>query len=212
MTSVEANTRTAFDFLAKLYRSVDDGWLNLFAIDRATGQRQTAWTPLNRLHGLEPAVRDFGARGDVWFGVAPRVERLEDGRRGGVADCLSIPALWLDIDVASDAHKLPGLCPTFDMAYHLSLSWVYPPTITVHSGYGLQCWWLLEAPVGADQAIPMLQRWNNTWQRIANGAEVHLDNTANLDRVMRLPGTYNFKGAEPVPVRFGKGIDAIPFD
>lgn len=204
----EPDTRSAFDFLAKLYRhDEDDGWLTLFSIDRHTGQRQTAWAPLTRLFTLEPALRRLAPAGDVWFGVAPRERELSEGRRGGVTDCLSIPALWLDIDVANDVHKLPGLCPTYQMAQRLALSWQQPPSLTVHSGYGLQCWWPLGEPVMGLDAQALLTRWNQTWQRIANGAEVHLDNTANIDRVMRLPGTFNFKGAEPVPVTFEEGAD-----
>jgi hypothetical protein len=176
--------------------------LTLFSIDRQTGQRQTAWAPMSRIFTLESALGKLAPAGDVWFGVAPRERELTEGRRGGVSDCVSIPALWLDIDVASDVHRLPGLCPTFEHARQLALSWVVPPSMVVRSGYGFQCWWCLDEPVAADEAIPLLVRWNQTWQRIANGAEVHLDNTSNIDRVMRLPGTFNHKGAEPIPVTF----------
>ncbi|HSS11666.1 MAG TPA: AAA family ATPase, partial [Acidimicrobiales bacterium] len=58
----------------------------------------------------------------------------------------------------------------------------------------------LSETVPANEAIGLLKRWHVTWARLADEVGVHLDNVANLDRVMRLPGTANHKGPNPVPV------------
>jgi len=82
------------------------------------------------------------------------------------------------------------------------------PSIIVHSGHGLQCWWLFEKPLGieaeADRrfAMALAKGWTDHVRkqaRAAGGWDV--DATGDLARVMRPPGTFNRKGGEPVEVR-----------
>ena len=195
--AVEPKVELALDFLNRLYaNTTDPGYITLFTVDHETGQRSTAWAPIDRLGDLSDAIMRFGSRGNTWFGVAPRRAQLDDGRRGGVSDCMSISAFWVDVDVASEAHKLPGLPKDFEEAKQLILSYPLRPSAIVHSGYGYQAWWLLREQLPAPDAINLLARWWLTWERLADQRSVHLDNVANLDRVMRLPGTLNWKLAE----------------
>jgi AAA domain len=194
---------TAFDFLSHMYaNTTDEGYINIFTVEHDSGQRRTAWAPLDNLHLLGEPISEFASRGDVWFGVAPRRAQLDAGRRGGVADCVSIPGLWVDVDVASDAHKLPGLPTSYEEARLLALSYSSPPSMVVRSGYGLQVWWLFRESLAADEALDMLARWQLTWEHLADQRSLHIDNVSNIDRVMRLPGTFNWKGAEPVLVTY----------
>jgi hypothetical protein len=55
-------------------------------------------------------------------------------------------------------------------------------------------------PLEATEAIIALQRWGKTWAGIAGQLGLHLDNVFNVDRIMRLPGSFNWKGPEPVRV------------
>jgi hypothetical protein len=198
---VEPDAKAAFDFLSALYANTnEDGWLNLFHVDKRTGNRVTVWRRLDDVQGLIGPMMELAPRGDTWFSVAPRREHLGEGKRGGVRDCVSIPALWLDVDIASDVHKLPGLPTSYEQGRQLALSLDLAPSAVVRSGYGLQVWWRLHESVPVGEAFTLLKRWQQTWQRLADEAGVHLDNTSNIDRVMRLPGTFNFKGDAPVMV------------
>ena len=203
----------ALDFLSLLYEhTADEGYVNVFHIDRQSGQRQTAWASLDGeigLRGLTTPLLDLAPRGDVWFGVAPRRAQLDSGRRGGVADCVGIPAFWLDIDVASDVHKLPGLPPSYELARQLVLDFPLRPSMIVRSGYGLQAWWRLHESLDAKEATYLLARWQQTWERLADEHEWHIDNVSNIDRVMRLPGTYNFKGETPVKVTYRSAPEIV---
>lgn len=114
----------------------------------------------------------------------------------------AIAGLWADIDIAGPHHKKANLPPTVG-AVMLEL---YPlPTLAIHSGHGLQAWWLFEKPwVFADvqerqQAQSLTQWWH--WRLSKHFAKKGwaLDATHDLARVMRLPSTINHKG-EPVPV------------
>ena len=112
---ITPDLESALSFLGRLYRNTTgQGYINLFHINRSSGARATAWAQLDQLEELGAALLDFASHGDVWFGVAPRREQLTEGRRGGVSDCVSIPAFWLDIDIASDVHKLPGLPESYE--------------------------------------------------------------------------------------------------
>ena len=197
MTDVALASR----WLAMLYGRTEAGWINLFGLEKATGRRRTGWAPVDNLAALGPVIEELGAVGDVWFGAAPRSERLEGGARGGVHLCTSIPALWLDIDLAGPAHKIPKLPRDKSTVVALLNRFPYQPTAVVHSGYGMQPWWFLLEPVEAGRAVALLGRWQATWDRIADEFDVHLDHVSNLDRVMRLPGTFNWKLDDPVEVK-----------
>lgn len=65
------------------------------------------------------------------------------------------------------------------------------PSIVVDTGNGLQCHWLLEEKVTADRMT--------TWaegQARAFAAKVDGDSTHNVDRILRLPGTFNLPKAK----------------
>jgi hypothetical protein len=217
MIPLAVDVELASWWLGMLYEGAQpESWLTLFSVDSARGHRSVAWAELDDLGALRPSIADLGGRGDLWFGAAPRRVQLPNNQRGGVADCVSIPGLWLDVDVAGEGHKLPGLPADYDQAIHLVRRCEYRPTAVVRSGYGLQCWWVFAEHLPAVEASALLGRWQTTWSRLAKEHGVHLDNVANLDRVMRLPGTLNWKGAQPVPVtckaKFQHRYDASHFD
>ena len=70
------------------------------------------------------------------------------------------------------------------------------PSVVVHSGHGLQPWWLLSEPVSPDEAEQLIAQLD------AALAQVELVNgRPDLASILRLPGTQNHKGdAAPVPV------------
>jgi hypothetical protein len=71
-----------------------------------------------------------------------------------------------------------------------------PPTLTVDSGGGIQMLWHLEPAVPADGNIERAEGIARTI-----GARFGGDNTWNIDRIMRLPGTVNV----PTPDKAAQG-------
>lgn len=185
------------DFLTRLYSTVDDGWLTLFAA-HPDGRRTTKWAPTSNAADLAVDAAEL-AEWNVWFGCATRKTKLDAGRRGGKDDCASIPALWIDIDINGPGHASSRL-PTEDEAYKLVNDFPIPPTVIINSGHGLQAWWALQEPHTLDGS-DILARWGATWARRSNENGYDLDNVFDAPRVMRLPGTINTKsGCPPVPV------------
>ena len=188
------------DWLSHLYSHTDQGWLTLFSVDRETGEKTTAWHRIIDHEWAADEATTLAKHGCVWFGVAPRERKLPNGKRGGASDCLTLPAMWVDIDIASPVHAADDLPTTVDEAMQLCNAFPLPATAIINSGHGLQAWWMLDEPATIDDGtLKLLADWGATWAELGRRHGWHVDNVFDAARVMRLPGTFNRK-AEPVPV------------
>lgn len=199
MMAVPDATNQSTLWLEHLYGNAEDGWLTLFAQDRTSGDRHTCWQSVSDIDALVIDADALASRCCVWFGVGVRRERVVG--RGTASDVVSFPGLWLDIDVASAGwHKRTDLPPTIDEGRQLLTEFPLEPTAVIHTGGGLQAWWLFDELQEADRVTPLLDGWAFTWQSIAAAHGWHIDSVFDAARVMRLPGTFNLKGADPLPV------------
>lgn len=186
------------DFLTRMFTATEEGWLHVFGQDHTSGERTTLWRSVHDLAGLVADAATLEPTCSVWFGMAPRARAL-GGRRGGSADCISIPALWVDIDVRGSGHKADDLPPDREAALALIADFPLPPTVIVDSGGGLQPYWFLAEPASAEEALDFLPRWGATWAELGRRRGWHVDNVFDLARIMRLPGTHNRKPDHAVP-------------
>ena len=143
---------------------------------------------------------------NIYTGVAlaPSGHR-RPGQRVLASHTTAIAGLWADLDYGTVGHKKANYPPTLEQALEVIDSILYPPTIVINSGHGLQPWWLFDKPwvfaTDTDRALAQkLARW---WhQHLVDTLAEHgwgLDPTHDLSRVLRLPGTVNHK-EDPVPV------------
>jgi hypothetical protein len=140
------------------------------------------------------------------------------GGRGGEDQIVALPGVWADIDIKGPAHKAINLPPTIDAAKEIYSAVQIRPTVLVHSGYGLQVYWLfrelwlLNTPEERARAKSLLVRWQGMLRRIATAKGWALDPTADLARMLRVPGTFNYKladvGSRP-QVRFRQDGDRV---
>lgn len=118
---------------------------------------------------------------------------------------VGIPALWIDIDIYGPNHKKPNLPQNLDDAMQLFKTVEQEPTILIHSGGGLQAWWVFNEPwifeteTERQDAESLAKRFVYRFKQEAGQYGWDIDSVFNLDRVLRVPGTYNRKG-EPVLV------------
>jgi hypothetical protein len=190
----EPDVNRAIDFLSTLFAYAEVGYLSLFSIEAQSRKRRTAWAPVGDIPALAPAIWELGLKGDVWFGCATRREVLPEGRRGGIEDCLAIPGLWLDVDIAGPGHRLSGLATSYDQARLFIKGYPERATAIVRSGYGFQAWYLFDEMVEVEDALPILAQWRLSWLSRAITAGIHIDDVWDMPRILRLPGTHNFKG------------------
>lgn len=176
--------------------SVFGMWIDedhLVSVWNASSKRTTFCPSVDR------AVEAVGStEGDTYCGVGFYRKGITGGR-GKASDVISIPALWADIDFG-DHHK-KKVAPDEQAARRLVGELGVRPSILVHSGHGLQAWWMLSEPMTPDDGAGELARnWIITIQKHGKKHGCAVDSVHDLARVMRVPGTMNCK-AEPVPVR-----------
>lgn len=189
----------ALSFFEALYGEAGpEGWITVHSPAR-DGRMRTDWARVTDLSTAADLVAHRAAEGDVWFGVALRRERLASGR-GKARDCLVIPGLWLDVDIEGPNHKTPDPLP-LDVDDAMDFLAEGPePSLIVYSGGGLQPYWLFDRPQQPD--LDILDSWHNTWATRAEERGWALDPVCDPARMMRVPGSSNWKTGEPVPVTY----------
>lgn len=130
------------------------------------------------LNSCRREIESLDGRTDVFVGAAPRTRR--EGGRAAVARAW---CLWVDADSPGAVAKLG--------------EFRHPPTLMIHSGSdnvlpNTHAWWALKSPV-TPAAVEMGNR------RLASvlGADMRATDAA---RIMRPPGTRNWKHKPPSPV------------
>lgn len=185
-----------------LYGDLADGWLVI-------------WT---KTHGIHPyhvgdlvtaarKVAELAPVADVYFSVCLQRQRPAAGARGEAAGVVAVPALWDDLDALTPGHhkgdNLPSMMQLEDFVADLPLA----PSAVIHSGGGLQAYWFLTQPaiIGDEDERARIAALSRGWQgAIQRRAQAHgwkFDNTSDLARVLRVPGTFNRKTADVKPVK-----------
>lgn len=181
-------------FLTALFPDIGERWLLIWGAP----SKKSAW-----VQALTPevlgSIDKVAARENVYLGCALRGANLGPTERGKKPDCVAIPGVWLDVDYGSE-HKKPNLPPTEDDAMQLLREMGPAPSMIIHSGRGLQAWWLFhelwafESDEDRAKAEQLTMGWCSTLRARAKVHGWDADQVGDLTRVMRLPGTWNRKG------------------
>ena len=175
--------------------------------------KRSAW--FANIQAAADYVQQHSAQ-DVYVGVAvsaadhgPYVRLKIEGNERMPS---SIIALWADLDIAGEGHKETSskhkhYAPNEAAARSIMFS-EFPPTLLVHSGGGLQAWWLfrelwtLESEEEVRKASALATRWLGALRARAQASGWTIDGVADLTRVLRVPSTANCKvPGNPRPVR-----------
>ena len=200
-------------FKDTLYGDAEVGWLTIFY----TPSRQTVWFPVTE------SMPDLDLNQNCYLGVGLRRQRPDNHRtRGKTDDIIGIPGLWLDLDYDSPgAHKVRhSLPPNQDAALSLLSAAPFKPSLVIHSGHGLQVYWLFKELAWLDtgddrEAFGRLCRgWQQVFHNAGRDRGWHVDSTGDLARVLRIPGTRNHKTdhVREVSVREASGFRYDPSD
>lgn len=144
---------------------------------------------------------------NVYVGVGLSPQDYGANRRCLKKDIAGITGLWLDIDLQSAEHRKTNLPANITEAYKLfkDIPSGALPSIVINSGHGLQAWWLFREIWTFDSATEradaeqLAKRFIYYFKNSAARYGWDVDSVFNLDRVLRVPGTTNYKGT-PVPV------------
>lgn len=197
---------TALQFLQAIFGAAP-GFISLWRIsDRLSFHAHSA-------ADADAIVQQWAPAEDVYFGVNPRRSNLGAAKRGGKRDVAAVTGLFVDVDLASPlAHKAAAngkaLPPDMTAVSALLAAVGFEPTLIVDSGYGVHAYYLLDKP----EVLPEGNRGAQDYERmclalqqrvIVAGAAMgyHVDQTADVTRVLRVPGTFNRKDpTNPKPV------------
>jgi hypothetical protein len=135
---------------------------------------------------------------DIWFGLSK--QSLNSGKRDR-AHAQGFKAVFADVDVEPGN---PKKCQTLDEAVMSVLQFcidigIPPPSYMVKSGGGLHCYWLSKKVLSVDEWQPYADAFKAT--ALKYGLKIDPAVTADAARVLRVPGTWNWKLEQQRPVQ-----------
>jgi P4 family phage/plasmid primase-like protien len=195
---MEADRQAIRQFLERVHGPETVGWLILWTRQ----DKATRAFDLGEEGALDRATEYCAASAptfDVYAAVGLQHERPAGANRGAEPGVSALPGLWADVDIAGAAHKAEALPPTEQDARSLIEAVGLEPSLVVQSGFGLQPYWLFREPyrIESDDERQRLKSLSTRFQlnlRLrANARGWTMDSTADLCRVLRVPGTFNHK-------------------
>lgn len=190
---------------------------------KGSGLPRVRWIRNNSPAAVAEVISEWAADGDVFFHVCLHSEKAreqqcaEDRRkfseeytRGSKSSARVAPGLWIDIDYGDAGHQ--GKSNPESLLDAMSILEAMPakPSIVVRTGGGIHAYWLFHDPMelSSDEDRDRLRAAVWRWQKLARviasdrGWNTGVDHTADLSRVLRVPGTNNHK---PEYIRKNKG-------
>lgn len=110
---------------------------------------------------------------------------------------VALRAFFLDMDVG-EGKAYASVDEALDALDAFCAGTGLPPTTRVCSGYGVHAYWLLTEDVAAEDWLPVALRLKALCEQEELGADPAV--TADLSRILRIPGTKNFKRDTPADV------------
>jgi hypothetical protein len=189
------------DFLAALYGDRPPGWL----VAWTRQDRVTRWLPAGDHDEAARQAMTLAGNYDIYFGVGVQGDKGRTNQRGKADTVIAIPGLWLDVDCRGGAHSATNL-PTLDEARSLVGLFGLQPSVVVHTGGGVHVYWIFRRPwvfrdsSDRQRAADQVAGFQRGMIALAAARDWRLDNTSDLARVLRLPGTTNRKMTPRAPV------------
>lgn len=193
--------------LNSIYPGLDDGYLAIW--HKST--KQTRWFHRNQLLEAASYMEATAVTDDVYFGWGLQNAALGSNQRGSAKSVVAVPGIMFDADLKSDVagvHAKQNLPAALEEVrdFLREIEFIEPTAIR-NSGNGLYLDWLTPEPIV----------FNSEAERAgfaALSARLHIalisaaiklrgwsfDNTSDLCRVTRMPGTLNHKTNPAKPV------------
>ena len=165
------------------------------------GKRTQTFTSLDEAaHAVDRAVR---LEQDIYMGVGLGGRDCPPNERFKADEITAISAIPVDIDCLHPVHTKTKLPATIEEACSI-LPPEFLPSLIVKSGHGIQAWiklkepWVFESPEEREAAHQMIVDYQQIVRYAGLKHDWQIDMTHDLARVMRIPGTKNFKDRDDV--------------
>jgi len=188
-------------FLDRVYAGCTAGYLTIWTLP----DKHTEYFEISKVHDAVAYVQTRVDSHNVFFGVGLRREARGPYERGTKRNVLSLPGIWLDVDVKGNTHAQETLPATWADAMQVINLCPLPPSILVSTGGGLHAYWLFNQPLEVEEGKH--ENVNTTFKKFQNRIRKEaedkfgykIDPTGDITRVLRLPETYNYKGESRRP-------------
>ena len=197
MATLATDAGQAIAFLRHLFKPYQDGFIELRPLSKHKphANRTTYRLPYclkgEEGQALTQHIISLAIRGyDVYVGVCPRAAPEGPGRKLGKDSIEQVGAVWIDLD-----SKVPGS----------SQGLLDNCDIVVHTGNGWHGYVMLPAVANCRNTKDRtaIESKIRSWQ---NSIILGTDPVGNVDRILRVPGTINWKEPDnPKPVTLLKG-------
>ena len=143
----------------------------------------------------ETAIEKSNAGFDVFCSICTTDKKIDNSHRAKSTDISCQTAIWTDIDIQGGEHVGEKYPPDFDTA---KIFLPFEPSMLVNSGYGLHGYYLLNKPlIITDNNRKIATQTNkNLLDLIRQNAQEYakaVDSVQDLARILRVPGTFNYK-------------------
>ena len=187
----------AIAFLRHLFKPYSDGFIEIRPLSKVKPHaNRTTYRLPHCLKGeegqaLTQHIMSLAMRGyDVYVGVCPRVAPEGPGRKLGKDAIEQVGAMWVDLDA-----KVPGS----------SQGLLDGCDIVVSTGNGWHGYKVAPSPARVSSTRDRTAIETKV-RSFANSILTGTDNVSNVDRILRVPGTINYKDPDnPKPVVMLKG-------
>lgn len=135
---------------------------------------------------------------DVYVGLGLSKSDHGPARRCTSDEIAGLSGFGSDLDLRSEAHGNKPLPATIEEALTIIPAPI-PPTIVIATGNGAHAWWLFKEPYIFEtdderkDVARLLNRWHTMLRLNAAARGWSYDRLSDLARVLRIPGTFNYK-------------------
>ena len=181
----------------------DEGYYCIVGLKKDSDKPvQKFYKTLDQAVNVANNLKDEGY--DAYYALAT----FEDGRSRKTANVKQLRSLYIDLDCGPDkpyqtqAEALVAL-KSFCKVTNL------PKPALVNSGGGVHAYWALKEPVSRETWIPLAEKLKS----LCDDHDLHADPVVTADsvRILRVPGTLNYKNDEPREVKL-LGDPGEPFE
>ena len=179
------------EFFEEIFKGKpNDQWITLWKLNT----KKTYWFLKTTDFELKSEELSLDEKeGDIYFGLGTSKNKGTSNSRIKAKDVHGIGCIHLDIDYGEDGHKGKGLPPNSQEAIKIAQI-ILNPSYIVQSGNGIHAYYLLDEYKTSKNALETIADLQRIFQKTTNCyTEYNVDMTHDLSRVLRIPGSINYK-------------------